>query len=143
MGLIVVGVDASESSEAALAWALREGAVRGDPVQVLAAWSYLDQTAVTGHDFTADFDEADALVAVHAIVEKVRAEVGTAADVEVRETAVCDLPARALLEAAASADLLVVGARGVGGFTGLLLGSVSQQCVHHSPCPVVVVRDDD
>ena len=143
MGLIVVGVDASESSEAALAWALREGAVRGDPVQVLAAWSYLDQTAVTGHDFTADFDEADALVAVHAIVEKVRAEVGTADDVEVRETAVCDLPARALLEAAASADLLVVGARGVGGFTGLLLGSVSQQCVHHSPCPVVVVREDD
>ncbi len=143
MGLIVVGVDASESSEAALAWALREGAVRGDPVQVLAAWSYLDQTAVTGHDFTADFDEADALDAVHAIVEKVRAEVSTAAGVEVQETAVCDLPARALLEAAANADLLVVGARGVGGFTGLLLGSVSQQCVHHSPCPVVVVRDDD
>jgi nucleotide-binding universal stress UspA family protein len=49
-------------------------------------------------------------------------------------------PARALLEAAIGADLLVVGSRGRGGMKGLLLGSVSQQCIHHAPCPVVVVR---
>jgi nucleotide-binding universal stress UspA family protein len=142
MGLILVGVDASACSESALAWALREGAFRGDPVQVLAAWSYLDQSALTGREFTPDFDEAHALAAVHTIVEKVRGTVGTVSDVEVRETAVCDLPAHALLEAARQADLLVVGARGVGGFSGLLLGSVSQQVVSHSPCPVVVIRGD-
>ena len=49
-------------------------------------------------------------------------------------------PARALLDAAESADLLVVGSRGHGGFTGVLVGSVSQQCVHHATCPIVVVH---
>jgi nucleotide-binding universal stress UspA family protein len=49
-------------------------------------------------------------------------------------------PARTLLDEARGADLLVVGSRGRGGFAGLLLGSVSQHCVHHAPCPVVVVR---
>jgi nucleotide-binding universal stress UspA family protein len=49
-------------------------------------------------------------------------------------------PARALIESAAGADLLVVGARGRGGFAGLVLGSVSDQCVRHAPCPVTVVR---
>ena len=145
MGLILVGIDASESSKAALAWALREGAYRGDPVEVLAAWSYLDQGSITGHghEFTPDFDEEDALDAVRAIIESVRSTDPVFADVEVRATAVTDLAARSLLKAAEHAELLVVGARGLGGFKGLLLGSVSQQCVHHSPCPVVVVRDDN
>jgi nucleotide-binding universal stress UspA family protein len=49
-------------------------------------------------------------------------------------------PARVLLDEARDADLLVVGSRGLGGFRGLLLGSVSQQCAHHAACPLVIVR---
>lgn len=143
MERIVVGVDASESSRQALAWALREGRLRGALVEVLAAWSYLDQTAITGHDFAADFDQADADAAVHAIVDDAQRADPDLAGADVRITAVCDLPARALLAAAAGADLLVVGARGVGGIEGLLLGSVSQQVVQHTPCPVVVVPSSD
>jgi nucleotide-binding universal stress UspA family protein len=64
---------------------------------------------------------------------------GDAAAVRVDQIAVDDRPARALIAAAADADLLVVGSRGHGGFAGLLLGSVSQQCAQHAPCPVVIV----
>jgi nucleotide-binding universal stress UspA family protein len=61
-------------------------------------------------------------------------------DVAVRRVVVDSQPARALLEYAEHAQLVVVGARGRGGFTGLLLGSTSQQLVHHAPCPLLVVR---
>lgn len=141
MGRIVVGVDASEYARRALAWALREGALRGDPVEVVGAWSYTDQTALTGHDFTPAFDDHDARAAVQAIVDGVRGDDDALAGVEVVVTAVNDLPARALLAAAADADLVVVGARGIGGVKELLLGSVSHQVVEHSPVPVVVVHD--
>lgn len=60
-------------------------------------------------------------------------------EVDVQGELIEGRPASALLEAAGDADLLIVGSRGRGGFTGLLLGSVSAQCVHHAPCPVVVV----
>ena len=140
MGLIVVGVDASESSRRALAWALREGALRGDPVEVVAAWSFLDQTPLTGREFDPEFDQAAADGALASLVEGVQGSDPSFASVDVRLNAACDLPAHALLQAGERADLVVVGARGVGGFEGLLLGSVSQQVVHHSTVPVVVVR---
>ena len=60
--------------------------------------------------------------------------------VDIRPVVVEDNPARALLDAAKGADLLVVGSRGHGGFTEALLGSVGQHCVHHAECPVVVIR---
>ncbi len=59
--------------------------------------------------------------------------------VEIEPSTVHGAPARVLLQAAEGATALVVGSRGHGGFVGLLLGSVSQQCSHHAPCPVVVV----
>ena len=141
MGRIVVGVDASECARHALAWALHEGALRGDTVEVVGAWSYTDQGALTGHEFTPAFDDAAAQAAVALIVDGVRAGDDELAGVDVAIHAVNDLPARALLHAADGADLVVVGARGIGGVKGLLLGSVSQQVVEHSPVPVVVVHN--
>ncbi|MBL8774345.1 MAG: universal stress protein [Acidimicrobiales bacterium] len=140
MGLIVVGVDASEPARQALLWALREGALREDPVTVVGAWSFLDQAALTGREFDPAFDQAAADAALAAIVEGVQGEDPELAGVEVRLDAACELPTHAILEAAKAADLVVVGARGLGGVKELLLGSVSQHVVHHSPVPVVVVR---
>ena len=142
MGLIVVGVDASEPARQALAWALREGALRGDPVEVVGAWSFLDQGALTGREFDPAFDQAAADAALAAIVEGVQADDPALAGVEIRLDAACELPAHAVLEAAKGADLVVVGARGLGGVKELLLGSVSKHVLHHSTVPVVVVRGD-
>jgi nucleotide-binding universal stress UspA family protein len=61
-------------------------------------------------------------------------------DVEFKLQAIQGTPAGVLVDASAGADLLVVGSRGHGGFAGLLLGSVSQQCAHHAACPVVIVH---
>ena len=136
---IVVGVDGSESSQAALEWAVAEAKLRGTPVTALMAWGYLDQHHVPAEDrsFDPDYDEASARDALAQYVDDVLGP-EAAADVELRPS--CDLPFRALLEAGGDAEVLVVGARGRGGFAGLLLGSVSQKVLHHAPCPVAVIR---
>jgi nucleotide-binding universal stress UspA family protein len=103
------------------------------------AWGFLDQHhATVGKPFDPAYGESDARAALDAIVAEV---VGTARAATVDRKVVCDLPAPALLEASNGVDLLVVGARGLGGFRGVLLGSVSQQCLHHATRPVAVVRD--
>ena len=75
-----------------------------------------------------------------AAVDRALGEVRGGSDVDIEIRPVNDLPARALIEASSEASLLVVGSRGLGGFRGLLLGSVSNNAVHHAHCPVVVVR---
>lgn len=132
---IVVGVDDSQGARAALAWALDEARQWGATLEVVLAWSVLVQPV---DEFQPDFDE-DAAVSV---LDTILAEHDTEG-VEIVRTLVNELPARALLHVAGSADLVVVGARGLGGFAGLLLGSVSQQVASHAPCPVVVVRPRD
>jgi nucleotide-binding universal stress UspA family protein len=129
---ISVGVDDSPGARAALAWAIDEARQWGATLEVVLAWSVLVQPI---EEFQPDFDEA----AASEVLDQILAGVDTAG-VEVVRTLVNELPARALLHVAKSSDLVVVGARGLGGFTGLLLGSVSQQVATHSPCPVVVVR---
>jgi nucleotide-binding universal stress UspA family protein len=138
MGRIVVGVDESAGAAAALFWAVAEAEVRSWSVTALMAWGFLDQHhATVGEPFDPAYGESNALAALDAIVAEV---LGAARVAAVDRKVVCDLPARALLEASDGVDLLVVGARGLGGFRGLLLGSVSQQCLHHATRPVAVVR---
>jgi nucleotide-binding universal stress UspA family protein len=138
MAHIVVGVDGSEQSAEALRWAARAAALRSTTLTAVLAWGYLDQHhTIVGERFDPDYSSKDAEAALDAYVVAALGE-GDASRVE--RKVVCDLAAAALLGAAAGADLLVVGARGLGGFRGLLLGSVSQHCLHHATCPVAVIR---
>lgn len=130
---ILIGLDGSPGAATALRWAVHEGAIRRLPVTALLAWNYLDQRG----DFNPDYGEKDAREELATAVEQA---VGTAAAADVQQQVVADLPARALLEASADADLLVVGARGLGGFRRLTLGSVSEQVLHHARCPVAVIH---
>jgi nucleotide-binding universal stress UspA family protein len=138
MEKIIVGMDQSDSAAAALRWAVREGDQRGWPVMALLAWGHLD------HHLLDDADGVDHLydeeTARKTLDEAVARAVGAGVATTVETTVVHETPAEALIDAAAEASLLVVGARGMGGFKSLLLGSVSNKCVHRASCPVVVVR---
>jgi nucleotide-binding universal stress UspA family protein len=132
---IVVGVDGSDGGDAALRWALAEAALRGATVDAMIVWHipYVARDPAIG----LVIDPAGE--AAHA-AELLDAATTGEHDVVVNRVVAEGGAARALIDRAQGADLLVVGSRGRGGFTGLLLGSVSQQCVQHAPCPVVVVR---
>jgi len=138
-GTIVVGVDGSESSLRALAWAVAEADLRGAEVDLLHSWSY----AALGYEGTVApmlSDLRDELVAeAQAVLDDACSAVAHEG-VVVHPRIAHGSPARSLIDAAEGADLLVVGSRGRGGFRGLLLGSVSQQCAPHAPCPVVIVH---
>jgi nucleotide-binding universal stress UspA family protein len=108
-------------------------------VRAVLAWGYLNQHSVTTQGFDPDYSAEDAEAALASYVRDALDVDGAAA---VERHVVADLAARAILEAAADADLLVVGARGLGGFRGLLLGSVSRQCLHEAKIPVAVIRAD-
>jgi nucleotide-binding universal stress UspA family protein len=135
-GRIVVGVDGSDSSRAALAWSVRQAALTGATVDAVIAWHI---PATYGYGMPPAMPDLET-VAGKAVQEAVTGAAGLAPGVEIRPVIVQDNPARALLDAAKDADLLVVGSRGHAGFTEALLGSVGQHCVHHARCPVVVVR---
>lgn len=132
---IVVGVDGSATSLAALRWAVRQAELTGARVEALATWTFPYSTGFGGA--VADFDLAGA---TQQALDDTLAQVPT--DVPVTGRVTEGPAAPLLLEAARTADLLVVGSRGHGAFTGMLLGSVSQHCVSHADCPVVVVRGE-
>ncbi len=136
-----MGVDGSPSSERALDWALEEAGLRRARVVALAV-SPLPWSLGYDPDWHVDRDliAAERRAEVEAAVAASRARVGAPDDLEVEARVQLDeRPAFVLITAAADADLLVVGSRGRGGFRGVLLGSVSTACVHHAPCPVVVI----
>jgi nucleotide-binding universal stress UspA family protein len=135
--VIVVGVDGSESSIDALHWAAGQARLTGAPLEVVSAWEY-PVTYGWSPPWPENFDpETEARVALAEIVER---ELGPDPGLEVRQTVVEGHPAPVLLEVAKKAALLVVGSRGHGAFSGMLLGSVSEHSASHSVCPVVVVR---
>jgi nucleotide-binding universal stress UspA family protein len=135
---VIVGVDGSPHSARALTWACRQAETCGDTVRAVCAWSL----GASGEDWMAQ--PGVSAEGQRRAEEVLRKAVGRALSdhpsVEVEMTVVEGPPARVLVDMSADADLLVVGSRGRGGFSGLLLGSVSQQCVHHAHCPVTVVR---
>jgi nucleotide-binding universal stress UspA family protein len=137
--LIVVGVDGSPLSETALGFAIEEARLRHAALHVTYAYPVLASalTGSTGNDYYEQV-ESEAKTFLQGIVEHAPASEG----VNVTWLAVPGNPSEVLIEASREATLLVIGSRGVGGFMGLLMGSVSTQCVHYSHCPVLVVREE-
>ena len=134
--MVVVGVDGSEESKETLRFALEEARRRHATLHVVHAfteWEPIPGTREIEVDRSPQEREAW-------LASLVRDVIGEVEDVEIRQSTVEDDAAPALLAAAQTAELLIVGSRGHGGFSGLLLGSVGQQCAHHAPCPVVIVR---
>jgi nucleotide-binding universal stress UspA family protein len=138
---IIVGVDGSHGAHGALEWAMQEAAARHVPLTVIA----VHQVAASGWIVAPSFLPVDeptveqACQAAEEAVAKAAAQLGASRPVPVTVRAVSGFPAQELIEASRDADLLVVGSRGGGGFARLMMGSVSDQVVHHAHCPVVVV----
>ena len=135
----MVGVDGSPESREALAFALAEARQRGARLQVIHAWSFPNAEGEIQQLAAEAAHQPLAQAAQDTLDATLGAASEHAADVEIDARTVEGHPAQVLVDAARDADLLVVGSRGRGGFAGLLLGSVSGQCVHHAGCPVVVV----
>jgi nucleotide-binding universal stress UspA family protein len=134
---IVVGVDGSDSSKRALAWAVRQAQLTGAVVEAITAWEFPYATGYPVPMPDVDFEDLATGILTDAIAE-VSAGAGAVA---IRSRVAEGNAARVLVDASAGADLLVVGSRGHGGFVEALLGSIGQHCVHHAACPVVVIRD--
>jgi nucleotide-binding universal stress UspA family protein len=141
-GPVVVGLDGSPTSEAAVAFAFEAAAIREVPLLAVHTWLDIDYTGAwialpSLVDWAAVRADAERLLA-----ERLATWQDKYPSVEVRRIVEQDRPARALLAHATDAQLIVVGSRGRGAWTGLGLGSVSHSLLHHAPCPVAVVRPE-
>jgi nucleotide-binding universal stress UspA family protein len=143
MTRIVVGLDGSSGSVAALEWALGHAELTRSEVTAVLAYSYDLAWIDGGMDYEPKWIEQKALAARRMLDELLAKIVPDTASVPVHPLVVEGPAAAVLVEIARDADLLIVGSRGRGAFTGLLLGSVSQRCVERSSVPVVVVPDPD
>lgn len=137
---IVVGVDGSNSSKAALQWAVHQAEFTHSPLQIICTW----QHPVTYNRTKPWPEEADFEIAACRVLEESAKEV-TDSDrgLNVTTKVVLGHPAPTLVDHSRSASLVVVGSRGHGEFTGMLLGSVGLFLTAHAHCPVVVVRGDE
>jgi nucleotide-binding universal stress UspA family protein len=138
---IVVGIDGSPNSERALDWAMKQAAAVQAPLTVIAVHevpkSYWGGIPVIG-----PADEAllaNLRQAAEEMTQQAASRLGDAGPASVTVRAVSGFVVKELVDASQDADLVVVGARGVGGFTRMVMGSVSNEVVQHSACPVVIV----
>jgi nucleotide-binding universal stress UspA family protein len=140
---IVVGIDGSRSSRAALRWAVRQAVLNGGIVDAIMAWQI--PALLRSYAWTPVYvEEASdfAKDARNTLATVISDEIEPADSQRVTSRVVNGHPAEVLLEAAVGADLLVVGSHGHGSFADALLGSVGQYCVHHAQCPVLIMRGE-
>ncbi|HVT76971.1 MAG TPA: universal stress protein [Acidimicrobiales bacterium] len=132
---VVVGVDGSDNGRRAMAWALDEAKARGLSCLLVHAvdFGFAAASPYAGVTFDQLRDAGQAVLDTELAIAR-------DAGVPVEGRLVISSAAQALIDASRDAALLVVGSRGRGGFTGMLLGSVSTACVHHAHCPVLVTR---
>lgn len=141
-GPVVVGVDGTPNSEAAIAFALAEASARDGHLVAVHTWAEpVVDTLLLGHSAAPDFEPAQQW-AYELLAERLAGWEEKYPDVHVTREVVRDHPSRALLRYAEGAALVVVGTRGRGGFRGLVLGSTGHHLLHHAPCPVVIVRTE-
>jgi nucleotide-binding universal stress UspA family protein len=139
--VVVVGVDGSPQSASALAWAVRYARATGASIRAIRAWHYPAAVGpapigVAPASVSAEVSEAQQQELDQAVTDAL----GDKPPVTVQSKIAYGHPAQVLVDESADADLLVVGSRGHGGFTGMLLGSVSMHVVYNAHCPVTVVR---
>ncbi|HUB42571.1 MAG TPA: universal stress protein [Streptosporangiaceae bacterium] len=138
---VVVGVDGSQASREALAWALRQAELTAASIDAVSAWHRPVVIGGMPYGPLAVLEQSDfARFAETTLTNSIRAVAGAGSAVSIRPVVREGNAAQVLLDTADGADLLVVGSRGHGGFAEALLGSVSQHCVHHAQCPVVIIR---
>jgi len=137
---IVVGMDGSEPSMDALEWAAHEAELTDASLDVVTAWTFPEEPTPFGI-VPPVLPDADPLAEARRQLDELIADTRDRhPQLDVRADVVRGRASSVLLEASQDADLLVVGSRGRGAFVGMLLGSVSEHCVRHAACPVVVVR---
>jgi nucleotide-binding universal stress UspA family protein len=140
---IVVGVDGSEHAKAAMRWALTQARLTDATVEAVTAWQ---DPAMSGFSYgwSPMLFEGDSIATLtektlNETIAEVTAGRANGQRVEIKTRVVQGHPAQVMVEASTGARLLVLGSRGHSTFAGILLGSVSQHCVQHAPCPVVVI----
>jgi nucleotide-binding universal stress UspA family protein len=141
MSGVIVGIDGSHNSTQALDWAMTEAAVRNADLTVVTVnsviASYWSRQPVP---LAGDAEKVEEIrKSAQDAVSKAAAALGDQQPNSVTVVAVNGFPAQTLIDKSATADLIVVGSRGGGGFGELFLGSICSQVVHHAKCPVVVV----
>jgi nucleotide-binding universal stress UspA family protein len=134
----LVGVDGSEPSKRALRWAVEQARLTGATVDAVTAWVY-----PTGFGWNPVALDVENMIKINEqmLTDAVTEVAGDNPTPRIHTRVLEGHPAHVLQQAAAGAQLLVVGSHGHGGFVGALLGSVGQYCVQHAPCPVVIIRN--